>query len=654
MLATAVAGIAMLALDAWDVRAHRAAATLAVAPAPSDVRMAELGGGALLFLLLVVLAATATRRRAAAEAEAEAVQVAALRQSGQMAAAAAEERQRHRRELAAHASAFQATLDCMSLGLLTFGRHGRLTAANTRCAELPGVPLEALRPGATLPGLITASQEGGQAGAAELLQRLLPLVVRREATSFRHDLGDGRTALALHRPLPDGGWLATFEDVTVSRAAEQRQAALLEQHATTGLPNRASLRPRLAALLQIHRVSGGRVALLHINLSRFRAVNEALGHHIGDALLRAVAGRMSRLVRARSGADLLAHVGADEFVLVTVPAPSLRGDPAAEAAAIAERLALALARPFEVEGYRILTGAAIGIALFPASGETADELLRNAALATRLAKGAGQHGFFTPDLAIAAQAKRLLELDLRQALMEGAASAFEIHGEPIVEARSRRMAGVQASLRWRHAVHGLLPAQTLAPLAEELGLVLPLGRLALWRACTEAKGWPVELRLALRLSLPQLQDAGLVERVAATLAETGLSASRLDILLPLDELRELSSAALDAMHRLRDLGLRLTLDDVDAGADAPAALRAFPFDGARLSGLLVSELGGRNHGLEMMQALLALCGRHGTPIDAAGVETEEQFELLLKAGCRQLQGPLFGRARPCSDLVSQR
>ncbi len=638
-----------LPAQALEVRAE---ASRDAALAGWRARMAGLGGAMLLLPLLGALAGAATWRRASAEAAARATAAAAARDADRMAGAAQEERQRHRRELSAHVAAFEATLECMSLALLTFGRHARLTFANGRCAEMLGVPLEALRPGATLAQLIAAAREAGQDRAAEVLQRLLPFVVRRDAASFRHDLDQVRTLLVVHRPLADGGWLATFEDVTGQRAAEQRHAAILQQDALTGLPNLAALRERLASLLPLQAAGGGRVALLHLNLARFRAVNEALGYRVGDSLLRAVAGRLSRQVRVRTGHDILARAAADEFVLVAVPSPSLRGDPAAEAASIAERLADSLGRPFEIEGYRILTGAAIGIALYPAGGETADELLRNAALAMRFAKGAGPYRFFTPDMAIEAQSRRLLELDLRQALMEGAASAFEIHGEPILDSRSRHLVGIEASLRWQHQVHGLLPGETLTALAEELDVVRPLGRLALWRACTEARNWPAELRIALRLSVAQLLDPGLAERAAATLAETGLGASRLEVMVPAGELRHAPSAALDTMRRLRSLGVRLTLDDLGAEAGAPAALRAFAFDGARLARPLVAELGGRSHGLEMTRALVALCARHGTPVSAAGVETEEQVELLAAERCWQVQGPLFGPVARAADLAA--
>jgi diguanylate cyclase (GGDEF)-like protein len=613
-----------------------------------------LGGSAALGLLGLLAAFRLAIRRRRQAAEAEEARLAAEAQAGGLARILADQAERHRREIAVHGTGLQATLGSMSQGLMTFDRQARLVLANTRCAELIGIPLEALRPGAPFASLATAAQAAAAEGAARLLDRLMPLVVRREPAAITHELDLRRSVQAVHRPLPDGGWLLTFEDASAQRAAELRLREAAMRDALTGLPNLAYLRQELDGLLPAPAAGGGHAALLHLNLDRFRGVNEALGSRVGDALLRAVAARLQRLVRTgrgRSG-DLVARTGADEFVVLTAAATGPRADAAAEAAGIAERLVAELGKPYEVEGYRVVVTVSVGIALFPATGRTAEELLTRAALAMRAAKGAGRGGyaFFSPDMAAAAHWRRLIELDLRLALTEGAGRAFEIRYLPVVDVPTRRLATLEAQLCWQHPVYGLVGPETLLPLAGELGLVAPLGRLLLRRAAAEVAPFSATLRLALGLSVAQILDPGLVERVGTTLAETGLPASRLEVGVKEAELLGAPGLVLDTLHRLRAGGVRAVLDEIGAGTASPAALRAAPFDRARIAPGLVGELGGRSHGLGIVQAMATLCARQGIPMGATGVETEEQLQLLAAERCVQAGGPLFGTALSARDL----
>jgi diguanylate cyclase (GGDEF)-like protein len=611
-----------------------------------------LGGSAALGLLGLLLALRLAARRRRRAQEAEAARLAAREEAVALARAAAEQTERYRRDLAVHGSGLQATLGSMSQGLMTFDHTARLVLANTRCAELVGLPLEALRPGTPFAALATAAAAAEAEGAARLLDRLMPLVVRREPAAITHELDARRAVLAVHRPLPDGGWLLTFDDASAARAAEQRLREAALRDPLTGLPNLGFLEAELAAVLPPAAAGGGQAALLHLNLDRFRGVNEALGKRAGDALLRAVATRLRRLVRTGRGGDLVARLGADEFVVLTAPAASPRADAGAEAAGIAERLVAELGRPYEVEGYRVVVTVSIGIALFPESGRGGEELLTRAALAMRAAKGMGRGGyaFYSPDMAEAAHWRRLVELDLRLALTEGAGRAFEMRYLPLVDLATRRVAALEAILCWQHPVHGLVGPESLLPIAAELGLAAPLGRLALRRAAAEVAPYAASLRLCLGLSLAQLLDPGLVERIAATLAETGLPASRLEVAVKEVELLGAPPLALDTLLRLRAGGVRAVLDELGAGTASPAALRAAPFDRARVSPGLVRELGGRSHGLGIVQAVAALCARQGIPIAAAGVETEEQLQLLAAERCLQAGGPLFGPALAARDL----
>ncbi len=599
-------------------------------------------GGAVLLLGGLAAALHRARREGGAALDAAADRMAALTEAALTAREAAEERQGHRRELEAQAAAFNATLGSIAQGVLTFGRHARLVLANTRCAELTGIPLELLRPGTTFAALAAAVREA-DAEAAALLDRLLPLVVKREGGSFTHQLDARRSLLVLHRPLPDGGWLASFEDAGALRTAELRLQGATRQDALTGLPNAAHLRAELSTRLPAIAAAGGSAALLLLNIDRFRGVNEALGRAAGDALLQAVAARLRRLLRPDRGGAPVARLGADEFAVLHT------GE--IDTARLAERLVAALGRPYEVQGYRVVTTVSVGIAPFPASGAEGEELLNNAALAMRAAKGAGRGGyaFYAPEMASNAHLRRLAELDLRLALTEGAGSAFEVRYRPVLDLPSRRVVGLEALLCWVHPVYGVVEPEVLLPLATDLGLAAPLGRLLLRRACLEAAPW-AHRRLSIPLSAAQLLDPGLVERVASAATGTGLTGGRLEILVREGDLLGAPELMLDTIARLRASGVRVVLDELGAFAPTPAALRAAPFDRARLAPGLVRELGGRGHGLGIVRAMSDLCAAYGIPLAAGGVETEEQLQHLAAERCNQAAGPLFGAAVPAREL----
>jgi diguanylate cyclase (GGDEF)-like protein len=612
-----------------------------------------LGGSTALVLLLAGLAGAASARRGRVQADAEEERRQLDAERARMEVVAAEERLRHRRELAAQDTEFQATIESMTQGVIKFGPHAKLVLANCRCAEILGFPLEALRTGATLAELGIAAREAGQADAAAVLDRLLPLVVRREAGAFQQEMEGGRAVSVVHKPLRGGGWLATFEDVSARHAAEMRVAHLADHDALTGLPNRAMLRERLASVIASADCGGGRTSVLHINLDRFRTVNETLGHRVGDTLLRAVAGRIMRQVRAhRGGGDIVARLGADEFAVVTAPAFGMRGDAAAEAAGLARRIVAALSRPFEVDGFDVVIGASVGIALFPADGATADEMLRHAELALHGAKadGRGRYVFFEPEMGAQAQGRRLLELDLRRALTLGKGREFELHYQPVVDVMTRRVSGLEALLRWTHPVHGMVPAGTFISLADELGLIVPLGKVLLHRACAEVAQWSTTLRVALNLSSSQVLDPGLVDSVAAALDESGLNPHRLELEITEAVLLQAPELTLNVLHRLRAMGVRVTMDDFGTGASSLGYLRSFPFDKVKIDRSFVAELGGRSDGVAIVQAITSLCGRLGIPTTAEGVETEEQLRLLAAQRCVQAQGHLFSPPVPAAEV----
>lgn len=592
----------------------------------------RLGVGSALLLALVAAAAALTARRA------------------RMAAEAAAERQRHQAELAAQHALFRTAIEGLSQGVWMFGPNGRLVLTNGRCAGIIGMPAGALRLGATLADLQAAAT--GTPGAAATVARLAALAATRIAGAFTAELEDGRVVSVVYQPLADSGWIATFEDATARRAAEARLAHMARHDPLTGLPNRLALRERLDTMVEEAAAGGGRLAVLHLDLDRFKAVNEALGHAAGDALLRAAATRIAASVRGgRDGGDVVARVGADEFTIALTPAFRVAADPAAESAALARRVVAALSEPFEVEGHRVVIGASVGIALYPADGTQPAVLLKHADLALGRARseGHGQVRFFEADMDARAQLLRGIENDLRRALAGGGVE-FELHYQPVVDVRRRAAVGFEALLRWRHPERGLVPPAEFVGLAEEIGLIAPLGALVLRRACLEAAAWPAPLRVAVNLSPLQFRDGMLFDAVQDALRDSGLAPARLELEITEGVLLRRTEETLSTLHRLRALGVRVVMDDFGTGYSSLGYLRSFPFDKVKVDRAFVREIETRPDDVAIVQAVTSLCLRLGMRVTAEGVETEAQLRVLAEEGVPEAQGYLFSRAVPPAEV----
>ena len=456
-------------------------------------------------------------------------------------------------------------------------------------------------------------------------------------------------------PGPDGApryLLGIAEDVTERRRAEARIAHMALHDALTGLPNRLLLRQRLDEAIAAgkHRGGGGTgrgergTALLLLDLGRFKAVNDTLGHPAGDELLQAVAGRLRGL--AGEGADTAARLGGDEFAVV-LGAPRTPG----RCAAFAQRAIDALAEPFVVGGQQALVGASVGIAIAPHDGSDPDALLKNADLALRRAKadGRGAYRFFEAEMDARLQARRAVELDLGRALARG---EFELHYQPLVRLATREVVGVEALLRWRHPARGFVSPGDFIPLAEETGLIVPLGEWVLREACAEVARWPRrDLKLAVNLSPVQFKRCDVAAAVAAALAASGLPAARLEAEITESLLMEDDGATLAALHRLRAMGVRLAMDDFGTGYSSLGYLRRFPFDKLKIDQSFVREMQQTADCGAIVRAVAGLGATLGMTTTAEGVETEEQAASLEAAGCDEGQGYLFGRPKPAGEIV---
>jgi diguanylate cyclase (GGDEF)-like protein/PAS domain S-box-containing protein len=434
--------------------------------------------------------------------------------------------------------------------------------------------------------------------------------------------------------------LGVIIDVTESREAEARIAHLAHHDALTGLPNRLLFRDRLeAALAQAQRGRGFTVFCL--DLDRFKEVNDTLGHPLGDALLGAVAARLAAGLRAT---DTLARLGGDEFAIIQADM-----DQPGDASALAGRLIESLQAPFDIEGHQVLIGTSIGIAISPADGRSGEALLKAADMALYRAKaeGRGRWRFFEAGMDARMQQRRALEIDLRRAVQAG---EFELFYQPIVAIPSRQVTGLEALLRWRHPQRGLVPPDTFIPLAEETGLIVPLGDWVLRQACREAAGWAGAPKIAVNLSPAQFTGPQLLETIAGALQESGLDPARLELEITETAMLQDTEATLATLHRMKALGVRIAMDDFGTGYSSLSYLRRFPFDKVKIDRSFTSEIGQSPQSAAIIGAVADLCSGLAMTTTAEGVETEPQFQALLRMGCQEAQGYLFSRPLPAAEI----
>ena len=436
--------------------------------------------------------------------------------------------------------------------------------------------------------------------------------------------------------------LVAIMDVTEKRQAEARIAHMAHHDALTGLPNRVLFHERLdEALLRVRRYRE-KLAVLYLDLDQFKTVNDTLGHPAGDKLLVAVAERLRTCLR---DSDMVARFGGDEFAVLQI---GLAGPH--EAGALAERIVTLLSEPYDIDGQQVVIGASVGIALAPADGETADQLLRNADMALYQAKEDGRRTFcfFEPGMGASLRARRTLELDLRKAL---AAGEFELYYQPLVTLETGVISGFEALLRWHHPVRGMVAPAEFIPLAEEIGLIVPIGEWVLRQACAEAAAWPDDLKVAVNLSPVQFKKGNLPQMVFATLASAGLPAARLELEITESIFLAESKTNLATLRRLRALGVGISMDDFGTGYSGLSYLRAFPFDKIKIDRSFISELGESADCMAIIKAITNLGSNLGIPTLAEGVETEKQLAWLREAGCTEMQGYLFSRPVPASEIA---
>jgi diguanylate cyclase (GGDEF)-like protein len=527
-------------------------------------------------------------------------------------------------------------------GLVVYDKTARITVCNERYVEMFGLSPEIAKPGNTMQDLIAHRKETGSfdGDVDEFCDAIMRNVALGKATCQLTEAPGGRAIQITNQPLEAGGWVATIEDVTERERSAEQIAHMAHYDALTDLPNRVLFREQLEqALKQVQ--SGEQLAVLYIDIDEFKSVNDALGHSIGDELLKTVARRLRGCLRAT---DVAARLGGDEFAVIQT---AVRNP--AETTNLVERIYRAIREPYECASHLITTDASIGIALASVDGVDLDQLLKNADLAMYAAKSAGRrtYRFFKPDMEAQVTARHVLEVDLRRAISDG---ALEVYYQPCVSLRDNRITGCEALLRWRHSERGMISPAEFIPIAEETGLINQLGEWVLMTACAEATTWPDDIRLAVNVSPVQFKSGTLALKIVAALAASGLPASRLELEITEAVLIRDDEAALSVLHQLRAIGVRIALDDFGTGYSSLSYLQRFPFDKIKIDRCFVNDIAEPGGSSCIVQAVVNIAAARHMTATAEGVETKQQLELLRALGCAEMQGYLFSPARPAAEL----
>src|SRR5882757_519687 len=529
----------------------------------------------------------------------------------------------------------------MSQGLCMFDAEGRILLFNERYSEMmdrTGMPLQ----GRMLIDVLQDQKSNGKwDGDPDEFFNMVVAAAKGGETLTRVVTRNGRSIRVVDQPNKGGGWVATFEDITEWQEAQEQISHMARHDALTNLPNRTLFREQLEKALRLVKRSD-QLAVFCLDLDHFKEINDSLGHPVGDALLKEVARRLGECVTEH---DTVARLGGDEFAIVQFCSEC---DPSA-VSLLASHIVEKIAAPFDIGGHQLVVGVSIGISLAPEDGKNPDELLKKADLALYRAKadGRGTYRFFETGMDARAQARRVLELDLRAALNR---DEFEVYYQPIRDVASDSVVAFEALVRWNHSLRGMIAPVNFIPLAEETGLIIPLGDWVLRQACLDAAGWSEDITVAVNLSPVQFKNPSLVQSVKAALLASGLPPQRLELEITESVLLQNSETTLAVLHELRGFGVRISLDDFGTGYSSLSYLRSFPFDKIKIDRSFVTDLATRADSMAIVRAVTGLGKSLGIVTTAEGVETEAQFDLLRREGCTQAQGYLFSKPRPAAEV----
>jgi diguanylate cyclase (GGDEF)-like protein len=544
------------------------------------------------------------------------------------------------------AQQLQLTLEHMSQGIMLVTKDLQIPVINRRCAELLQLPADLVANPPRFDYLAAYQAENGKTMAETASGQIEAADSASQIAVYERRMPNGKVLEVRSGHLPDGSFVQTFTDITKRCDAEAHVARLASEDPLTGLPNRRVFGSALDQVIRQHRPvdqaqAPAEFGILFLDLDRFKFVNDSLGHRIGDLLLKEVAWRLKDAV---GSTGLLARLGGDEFAVIV---PAMESRTALQT--LASKLADTISQPAEVNGHQIRSSVSIGIAVGPADGETADDLLMAADLALYAVKSSGRRGFqfYQRSLNKEINERRQIEIDLREAIER---NQLTLHYQPIVDLRRDVIIGFEALARWHHPNRGMVSPAEFVAVAEDSGLILQLGKLALQEACRQAAQWPADLNIAVNISPIQFSAADLVEMIMGILADTGLSPNRLELEITERIFLADSSDTLTTLHRLKKLGVRISLDDFGTGYSSLSYLRSFPFDKIKIDRSFISDLSEGTEHIAIVHSVISIAQALAMTATAEGIETVEQQRLLQTLGCHQGQGYLLGRPVPIESV----
>ena len=536
-----------------------------------------------------------------------------------------------------------AALNNMSQGLVMFDSSSRLVVCNQRYLEMYGLSPEIVRPGCTLRELLDLRIAAGHFLAddpEQYLTEILAAVEQGNTFSKLTSLPDGRIISIVNHPVADGGWVATHEDVTDAKRAEERISYAAHHDLLTGLPNRKHFIEQLEQALKRAR-RGEPLAVLYLDVDQLKRINDTLGHSFGDKLLKGVADRLRGCIR---DVDVVARLSGDEFaiILTSLNRPS-------DAAGLAVRAREAIHEPFDLDNHQITVDISIGISFAPNDATELSELLKTADIALYEAKnsGRGTYRFYEPEMNARMQARDKLERDLQSALANG---EFELFYQPVVGLEDKKIRSFEALLRWHHPTRGLVSPTEFIPIAEETGFIVPLGEWILRQACAEAATWPNDIGVAVNISSIQLTNKNLVNAVIGAIASAGIPADRLILEITESVFLQNTSTNLATLKRLHELGVQFAMDDFGTGYSSLGYLLSFPFSKIKIDRSFITDLPTKKESRAIIRAIIDLARSLKIRVIAEGVETAQQLEQLRRLGCREIQGYLFSPPRPAAEI----
>ena len=544
----------------------------------------------------------------------------------------------HERE-AALANQFDTALNNMPHGLCMFGPEGGLAVMNHRFSTMMNLPADLVQRGASASQIVDACVTAGSVSEAsgKIILSEIENSQAKDIITTDPDIVRGRSLSWKFQQMAGGGAVVLLEDITERRNAEARIAHLARFDELTGLPNRVNFRDEIEHLLAAPHDAEQLSALLFVDLDQFKQVNDTLGHPCGDQLLCTVADRLRAMLRPE---DFVARFGGDEFVVFqqNIRSPD-------DAAGLARRIVDHLSECYRIENHLVEIGASVGIAMTAPAGVSADTLMKNADMALYRAKadGRGTFCFFRDEMAQTVEARRILELDLRRAL---ANEEFELFYQPLVHLQSGKISTCEALLRWNHPIRGTVSPIDIIPVAEDMGMIVDLGRWILRKACMECMQWPGAVSVAVNFSPQQFHQRDVLGEIRYALDVSGLPANRLEIEITESSLLRNTQSTHDVLSQLRALGVRISLDDFGTGYSSLSYLHNFPLQKVKIDRSFLEGID-TDRPLRLLRGVARLSADLGMSVVVEGIETNEQLELISVDGTvTEAQGYLFSRPVP--------